>query len=84
MHATVKKLANTAKRNMRSLLRTRGYYFASDLLNERPEFQEFVVIHELLHLRIPNHGKLFESTLKAHFPDGAALFNNLRGRTLSS
>ena len=64
---------------------TLGYVsFASDLLNQRPEFQEFVVVHELLHLRIPNHGKLFDSTLKAHFPSGSEFTNNLRGRTLSS
>ncbi len=64
---------------------TQGYLsFASNLLDERSDFQEYVVVHELLHLRIPNHGKLFDSTLKAHFPNGSVFMNNLRGRTLSS
>ena len=29
-------------------------------------FQDYVIVHELLHLRIRNHGKLFNATLKAH------------------
>lgn len=40
--------------------------FARDLLRQPPAFQDYVIAHELLHLRIPNHGKLFTSTLRAH------------------
>jgi predicted metallopeptidase len=25
-----------------------------------------VIVHELLHMRIPNHGRLFSSSLRAH------------------
>jgi predicted metal-dependent hydrolase len=32
------------------------------------DFQDFVVAHELLHLRIPNHGRLFKSLMTAHVP----------------
>ncbi len=32
-------------------------------------FQDFVFVHELLHLRVPNHGKLFKALMKAHLPD---------------
>ena len=42
--------------------------FNSDLLEETPEFGEYVIVHELLHLRIPHHGKLFQSFLKAYLP----------------
>lgn len=42
---------------------------ASDLHEQTPDFQDFVIAHELLHLRIPNHGKLFRAVLAAHFPD---------------
>ena len=43
--------------------------FARDLLSEHPSFQEYVIVHELLHLKVPNHGKLFKSYLAAHLPD---------------
>lgn len=43
--------------------------FARDLLAEQPSFQEYVIVHELLHLKVPNHGKLFKSYLAAHLPD---------------
>jgi len=29
---------------------------------------DFVILHELLHLKIPNHGKLFRSLLRAYLP----------------
>lgn len=40
--------------------------FARDLLAQPLSFQEYVIAHELLHLRIPNHGKLFTTTLRTH------------------
>jgi len=46
---------------------TKGYLtFSAKLLHEAPMFQDFVIVHELLHLKIPNHGKLFKSLLSAH------------------
>ena len=44
-------------------------YFASDLAGEPRPFREVVIVHELLHLRIQNHGKLFKSFLNAFVPD---------------
>lgn len=41
---------------------------AADLIEQDAGFQDFVIAHELLHLRIPNHGKLFKATLAAHVP----------------
>jgi predicted metal-dependent hydrolase len=41
---------------------------ASDLTQKPKRFQEYVVAHELLHLRLKNHSKLFQATLSAHFP----------------
>ncbi len=43
--------------------------FAADLAKQDSGFQDFVVAHELLHLRLPNHGPLFKATLAAHVPD---------------
>lgn len=39
-----------------------------DLLVEDIAFQEVVIVHELLHLLVPNHGKLFKSLMKAYLP----------------
>lgn len=46
---------------------------AIDLLDEPKEFQDFVVAHELLHLRIPNHGRLFKALMTAHVPGWRSL-----------
>ena len=42
--------------------------FSTDLLQEPRAFQEYVVVHELLHLQVPNHGKLFKSLMNAYLP----------------
>lgn len=42
--------------------------FSEELLHEPIGFQDYVIVHELLHLKIPNHGKLFKSFLSAHLP----------------
>lgn len=44
-------------------------YFSSDLLTEPRRFRDVVIVHELLHLRIRNHGKLFKSLLNSFVPD---------------
>src|ERR1041384_4585532 len=48
---------------------TQGWVtFSEDLLREPPKFQDYVIVHELLHLKVPNHGKLFKSLLSAYVP----------------
>lgn len=42
---------------------------AYDLGDQDPGFQDFVIAHELLHLRVPNHGRLFKALLSVHVPD---------------
>lgn len=41
---------------------------AMDLLSQTGEFQDYVIVHELLHLRYPAHGRLFKACLGAHVP----------------
>jgi predicted metal-dependent hydrolase len=50
--------------------------FSADLLREPLKFQDYVIVHELLHLKVPNHGKLFKSLLSAHLPGWKALTQN--------
>ncbi len=33
------------------------------------ELQDYVIVHELLHARVPNHGKLWKSLMRAHLGD---------------
>jgi predicted metal-dependent hydrolase len=42
--------------------------FSTDLLLEGEDFQEVVIVHELLHLLVPNHGRVFRSLMKAYVP----------------
>jgi predicted metal-dependent hydrolase len=39
-----------------------------ELLGEERRFQDVVIVHELLHLLVPNHGKLFKSLMTAYVP----------------
>jgi predicted metal-dependent hydrolase len=49
---------------------TKGWVtFSEDLLRELGPFQDYVIVHELLHLKVPNHGKLFKSLLSTHLPN---------------
>ena len=41
---------------------------ATDLAEQRPQFVDFVIAHELLHLRVPNHGKMFKALMTLHVP----------------
>jgi hypothetical protein len=40
--------------------------FDAGLLHQPAEFRRRVIVEELLHLRVPSHGKLFKSLLKAY------------------
>lgn len=42
--------------------------FDTGLLEVDQEFGEYVILHEALHLRIPNHGKLFKGFLSSYMP----------------
>lgn len=46
--------------------------FDTELLTKPADFRAEVIVHELLHLRVPNHGKLFRSVLRAHLAAGRA------------
>ena len=40
--------------------------FNAELLQEPASFRAEVIVHELLHLKVPNHGKLFRALLRAY------------------
>jgi predicted metal-dependent hydrolase len=41
---------------------------AVDLADESSGFQDFVIVHELLHLRVAKHGRLFRALMTAFVP----------------
>lgn len=41
----------------------------TELLNLPETLTEFVIVHELVHLLVPNHGKLFKGYMSAYLPD---------------
>jgi predicted metal-dependent hydrolase len=49
---------------------TSGYLtFNADLLDLDEDLQRYVIVHELLHFSVPNHGRLWKSLLRAHVGD---------------
>jgi predicted metal-dependent hydrolase len=50
--------------------------FSTDLLNLDREVGDYVIVHELLHFSVPNHGKLWKSLMRAHLGD----YERLEGR----
>lgn len=40
--------------------------FSTELLHKSLKFQDYVIVHELLHLRVPNHGKLWKSLMSVY------------------
>ena len=54
--------------------------FNAALLKKPHKFQEAVIVHELLHLLIPNHGKLFKSMFLSFIPNGSKILNNDAGK----
>lgn len=41
----------------------------TELLPLPRELGEFVIVHELVHLLVPNHGRVFKSFMFAYLPD---------------
>jgi len=44
--------------------------FDTGLLNEPPEKRAEVIVHELVHLKVGNHGPLFRNLVRAHLARG--------------
>ena len=54
--------------------------FDSNLLNLDAELQDYVIVHELLHFHVPNHGKLWKSLMRTHLGKYERVEEQLRKR----
>ena len=43
--------------------------FNTELLEMDQDIWDYVIVHELLHFSVPNHGKLWKSLMRAHLGD---------------
>lgn len=41
---------------------------AADLVRQDERFQDYVIVHELLHLRFSTHGRMFKALMSVHVP----------------
>jgi len=57
-------------RNKWASCSTNGHLnFNSELLGYDQDVWDYVIVHELLHFYVPNHGKLWKSLMRAHLGD---------------
>ena len=75
----VRSLAVRPMKNKWASCSTRGNLnFSTELLSLEQMLGDYVIVHELLHFSVPNHGKLWKSLMKAHLGDYAEQENKLK------
>jgi len=57
------------KNKWASCSRSGRIFLARDVAELPPRTRDYVIVHELMHLRVANHGRLFKAHLGAVMPD---------------
>lgn len=52
--------------------------FNAELLGLEQDVWDYVIVHELLHFDVPNHGRLWKAMMRAHLGDWEACAEKLR------
>lgn len=58
--------------------------FNDELLRMDRGVGDYVIVHELLHFSVPNHGKLWKALMRAHLGEYETAERALRGRPPTS
>lgn len=81
LDATVVSITIKPMKNKWASCSTKGRLtFEASLLDFSIELQDYVIVHELLHFHIPNHGPLWKSLMRAHLGEYEGLERELRKR----
>lgn len=56
--------------------------FSDELIGLDRELWDYVIVHELLHFFVPNHGKLWKSLMRAHLGDYEKVEQSLKVRAI--
>lgn len=79
MDIEIKSLAMRPMKNKWASCSTDGNLnFNKQLLDLDKELGDYVIVHELLHFNIPNHGKLWKSLMTAYLGDYEKIENKLK------
>ena len=57
--------------------------FNDELLGMDTQLGDYVIVHELLHFSVPNHGKLWKMLMRAHLGDWEKLEQRLTDSAIS-
>ena len=67
LEVKVNWLGVRSMRNKWASCSTNGHLnFNSELLDLEEALWDYVIVHELLHFSVPNHGRLWKSLMRAH------------------
>jgi len=58
--------------------------FNEELLDMDKALGDYVIVHELLHFRAPNHGKLWKALMMAYLGDYEKVENRLKSRLIAT
>ena len=80
LEVTVRALAVRPMRNKWASCSTAGNLnFNAELLDLDRDVGDYVIVHELLHFFVPNHGRLWKCLMKAYLGDYEPLEQKLQG-----
>jgi len=63
--------------------RSRKILFNLDLIKKKPEFIAYVVLHEIVHIKIPNHGNQFKTMLDKYIPTWREIRKEANGKLVT-
>jgi len=83
LEVPIRALAVRPMKNKWASYSTKGNLnFNDELLTLDRDLGDYVIVHELLHYRIPNHGKLWKSMMRVHLGEYEQLEARLKQRSL--